>query len=1157
MVKIKFDLDSANARADTDNQISELTAQSKQKQLEQRHSAQLEVAQHKQEWQTELDNAQIDYQQKAQQATQEQLNKIGGEKTKGETEAAKHLEDASRKAEAEKHKAERQTAEKKQQAQKESGGFFGWVKSAAKALIDGVKQAVNSIYENLRKVVKAIFEAAKKLANAAIDLARNAIIALIQSYGAILKALVKVAFLAFGAIAQKITAKIDQVINKAVQAVNAIADSLQKSISLVLDSLASFLDQIFGLLQSLYNGILTAIGMVINGEIKELLAKVKDLISAAQAAPPQFETAALEELLGGNLDQPLSNGELSQAAAMGIKVPNTEDGTNPQAGKADLPSPPWTTENVGVDSVENNMELSPELAAQLMEQTNGDGSVMLGQSNDQSRSMESIISEASQQQQDKDDKEQQQAQNLDDGLSPRQRADIKWQMMRQGIAKWWSQNWPLVIGGTTAAIGGFVGLNIITGGAITAALPAIMSVVAPLFDGMTVANIAANIRDYLVKGWAGDISGGGKSLAKGLAGGAIEIVSALTFKVGETALKGVRAAAKGAARVAKGGVKLAQKATQAVIKGAKYIIEQGKVLFKGISGSAVGKQFKRLQGLGQELLNRMRFKAFRIRVKNRKFRLEGRINPWVLLASGELEFIETKDLIRNQKGKPRLDEEVTTAAGIKGIVVGVNKDGSQVVRDLQRLQEVAKVQGWPSTDYNSLLKTFTEKDLNTLVKNIDNLPKTTDDWVKWASNNPIQAEGLNVAGVVEEYGKQYPQEVNRFLNEWFAGKYTRYLSNSKHVENLATHGIPEEVLQRIAQDPELNQLAVMMRPSNPAHATRTRQITLPKPGTASIVVPKGSSMKLKDLAKNTGPSVNRHGFYDVQINLNGSKQTFVFVDDRGSIKLELAEAAYQARLKAADNLNLLQNSKDIISLPEGDITTSISSQKTPPVSTSLGSKEKGLVGTSLYQGDQNVKYFAVSEDGGKTYRLEKESNILDEKHNILPEWEGKVVGSDIDLLAMLSPDGSINQIGDINHIARKKPELFNALIEAFAAERKNIPQLPDRQSLPPGSIYEFPTPASDIQHGAQIPYAFSNFLRDRDINPIKLTPDELQAQLRRVQQKMGAENFRKEVEKIINISDEKTVVTFKGKNYEIALRDAPMFYRLLGHPFPVEAYLPI
>ena len=353
--KNKFDLDSANARADTDNQISELTAQSKQKQLEQRHSAQLEVAQHKQEWQTELDNAQIDYQQKAQQATQEQLHKIGGEKTKGETEAAKHLEDASRKAEAEKHKAERQTAEKKQQAQKESGGFFGWVKSAAKALIDGVKQAVNYIYENLRKVVKAIFEAAKKLANAAIDLARNAIIALIQSYGAILKALVKVAFLAFPAIAQKITAKIDQVINKAVQAVNAIADSLQKSISLVLDSLASFLDQIFGLLQSLYNGILTAIGMVINGEIKELLAKVKDLISAAQAAPPQFETAALEELLGGNLDQPLSNGELSQAAAMGIKVPNTEDGTNPQAGKADLPSPPWTTENVGVDSVENNM----------------------------------------------------------------------------------------------------------------------------------------------------------------------------------------------------------------------------------------------------------------------------------------------------------------------------------------------------------------------------------------------------------------------------------------------------------------------------------------------------------------------------------------------------------------------------------------------------------------------------------------------------------------------------------------------------------------------------------------------------------------------------------------------------------------------------------
>ncbi len=633
--KDKFDTDTAQARADADQEIAGLDEETKQKQIAEQEQAKTEVTQARQEWRTELDAVDQDYQEKASQASQEQRDKIDTEKLKGEEKAAKHLEDAEKEAEQEKQKADKEANKNKEEGEKESGGFWGWVKSKAKALIDGIKKAVNFIYDNLRKAVKAIFDAAKKLATAAIDLARQAIVGLIKVFGEILKGLVKVAFAAFPEIAKKINAKIDQAVKKAEKAVNAAADLLKKGISAVLDFLANTLDSLLGLIQDIYNGALTVIGMIINGEFAELFKRIGNLVEAAKTAPAQFETAALEELLGGNLDQPLSPQELSQAATMGISLPNQQGESTASGGEAsELPSPPWTTQNVGVDGVENNMEFSPELVTQLMEQTNGDGEVMLGESNDESRSMDAIMAEATGQKQ--EGAEQAPETIPDDGLAPKQRAEIKWEMMKQGISQWWSDNWPIVLGAGVVGVAGFIAANIVTGGAITAALPTIMAVVAPLFAGVTIAQIGGHIRDYLAKGWEGEIQPGGKSLAKGLAAGAIELVSWLTFKVGGAALKGAKAAAKGAKALAKGGIQVAKKVTQAVIEGAKYLIKKGKVLFKGIAGSGIGKQFKRLQDLGQRLLNKMRFKAFRIRVKNRRFKLEGLINPWVIIASGKV-----------------------------------------------------------------------------------------------------------------------------------------------------------------------------------------------------------------------------------------------------------------------------------------------------------------------------------------------------------------------------------------------------------------------------------------------------------------------------------------------------------------------------------------
>lgn len=629
--KQKFDGDSATARTDANKQIANLNEETQQKQLEQQKQAQQEVAQARHDWQTELDKTEKDYQEKTATATEKHRQKIGEEKNKGEEKADQHLKEAEQKVEAEKKKAEEEAAKKKEEGERKSVGdkIIGFFKDVGSAIVEGIKKAVNFIYEGLRKLVKAIFEAAKQLAMAAIDLARKAIVGIIKAFGEVLKGLVQVVFAAFPGIAKKFTSIIDGAINKATEAVNAVADFLKKAVAAVLDFLAKTLDKLLGLVQDLYKGVLTVIGMLIRGEFAELAKRFGNLIEAAKTMPPQFETAALEELMGGdtNLDKPLSLQELAQAEQAGVNIPGAAGEGSPQTGEAtEMPQAPWSEENVGVDAVEDNMELSPEIAAELMEQSNGEGEVMLAESQDESRSMDAIVSEATGEQQVGG---QEQQQIPDDGLSPKQRASIKWELMKDGIKQWFSKNWPTLLAALIAAAVVIIGAIVASGGAILAALPMIMEILTIVFAADAIAKIGGYLSDYLSKSWQGDIQAGGKSLAKALAAGAIELIMLLTFEAGKAATKGVKAVAKGTANVAR-------KVSRAVINGVKYIIKKGKVLFKGIAGSGVGKQFKKLGDLGEALLNRIRFKAFRIRVANGRFRLEGLINPWVLIAEGQI-----------------------------------------------------------------------------------------------------------------------------------------------------------------------------------------------------------------------------------------------------------------------------------------------------------------------------------------------------------------------------------------------------------------------------------------------------------------------------------------------------------------------------------------
>ncbi|WP_152629778.1 hypothetical protein [Haliangium ochraceum] len=649
------------ARADMDTQGE----QTRSSQLEAQSSAQTEVEQARVDWQSEIDEVEADFQEKASSAREEHGGRIHGEQEAGNRKAAEHIVDAEREAGREKRKAEAAAGEKKRSAENESKGFWGWARSAAASLIDDLKSAVNAIYDGLRSRAKFIFEKAKGLALAAIELARKAVVIIIQAYGLVLKGLLTIALAAFPEARARAMARIDQAVDKATQLVNAAAEGLKNGVAAVLDFLSSTLDSLLSLVQDLFNGIFIVIGMLISGELQELLGKVNDLREAAWLAFGQFEIAAYEELLGGPLDQPLSPAELMAAGRMpATSTANTPTFANDLATETDadtqLPGPPWTENNVGVDAVATGETLSPELSAQLMQMTGGDGEVTFGESGDESRSLESILGLGAQTAQTSASGHQAETATggtaYDDGLTPRERAEIKWGVMKQGISDWLAQNWPLVLAGGVLGVAGFIVANILTGGAILAALPVIMTALGPIFGGLLFAQLAGHLRDYLQKSWNGDKEGGGKSLAKGLAAGAIELITALTFKVGSVAMKGARAVAKGAVTgaqaVARGTTQVAKGALGIARRGANYVLKGGKVLLRG-AGQGIGQGIKRLDELGERLLQRTRFNGFRARIRGRRFTVKGKINPWLLVIDNQLE-----EVPRGTPGAKWVDDEL-------------------------------------------------------------------------------------------------------------------------------------------------------------------------------------------------------------------------------------------------------------------------------------------------------------------------------------------------------------------------------------------------------------------------------------------------------------------------------------------------------------------
>lgn len=509
------------------------------------------------------------------------------------------------------------------------------------------------------------------------------------------------------------------------------------------------------------------------------LSLLSNQIAAAAGAPAEFEGQMEEELLGVNLTLPLpfertsleEPSLLSQFQSSGL-----EDSV--EAGDAALFNrTEYTNQHIDVDSV-GEFAPSAELQQAILNRTGTEeGTVEFGNSEDRSRTVHGILSEMvasgpadsegtlgsegvavadentpdfSQMTHEEETEyrlQQMMSQSNEEvarqactppanegGAGPEaaasafpesakfgpltraQRGRYTMNQMATGLSHWWrcNRNWliPTIIG----VIIVIVLAEVLTGGAVTAALPGILAALGPIMIGVAVVRAAYYLGEYVYKSISGDIAGASRALARGFAVAAVEAIFALlgssafwktlkggivgagraVGKAGGAIIRGAGTALAATGRVGRGIVEAVSAGRRYVLATVGAVVSRGKLLLQGVRGR-VGRGVRSLEELGERLFSRVRFRRFRIRFARGWFRLEGYINPWVLLATGRLQEIEQGRLRPAGGGgllddTVRLGDEVLIGSGnTRGIIVGVESNQSRFVRELDDLSRTARI----------------------------------------------------------------------------------------------------------------------------------------------------------------------------------------------------------------------------------------------------------------------------------------------------------------------------------------------------------------------------------------------------------------------------------------------------------------------------------
>jgi len=698
MAKATAEYEKADQKAKADELRERESTREAMAQLEQETAATQTAAQiaakktvqtAREDWRSELEDAETVYTGKTTKLRSETMGQIEATKREADGEAAAEMAAGEARAEKRRQQAYEEAEAEKQAAEQESGGFLDWLKSSAEAFIQHMGEVIDTIFDVMRAAVQQIIEFAKKAAAWVIEQARKAIVGLIETFGKRLELAADIFLAAFPEARDRAKASIRAGVQDATKTVNEAAEALKQGINKLLDALAAVLDFILVVFQKSYKLILDGLEWVVNAML-DALERIGYLVNAAEAMPDHFEDQMISELTGMDLTEPLPFERTKPLDAQTAAMAAVEGGAATSADAAVLTKANLTAKDMAVDPIgsfvpdaellrllampdggeiefgENpNAATVAELQAEAASGLAGTTPAATDQTqampaaapvDDTEARLQQLIDQEPEGTCTKEKKGE--PAKGDSGfpehmkfgpLSKEQRGRYLWSQMKKGIAHWFSCNWPWLLAAVVAALLGLIAANILTGGAIMAALPLVMQILGAVMTGIALGKVTIYVGKYLGQGWAGQIVDAAKSLARGLAIGAIELVFALLFNIGaiikaaKSVLKhGIKASAKTATKLAARSVTTTGKnlGKVAIITktGAVTAYKNGKLILKGATGNIV-KGAKSLDDLARRLARKFRFKKFKIKRRGKRIQLWGYLNPWIMFSDGTVEEI--------------------------------------------------------------------------------------------------------------------------------------------------------------------------------------------------------------------------------------------------------------------------------------------------------------------------------------------------------------------------------------------------------------------------------------------------------------------------------------------------------------------------------------
>ncbi len=741
----RMNVESENERMRGMAEIEQETERTRLEQEAIQAGAREEVAGHQQSWREENQAVRDEYSQRSSERRAEIDTQINSEVSTAETQVETELTAAENRAETERENAEGEARRRRAEAEREqeNQGFWDRVTSAVSSFFDALKEGLNALFDTLRQAVAAIIEAAKAVVNTIIDAARNLIINLIKGFGEFLKGLVNIALAAFPEIAERINGWIDQAVEVAVDAVNALADALKEIANAILDAVGAVLDFILSVYQAFFNALLDVLEFIVIGLLK-ILEGLANLVSAAINMPDQFWGQVSEEFLGMDVTSPLpfektehvAGNTGGQEVSSGVTDQELANNFTNQEG--------YTEEDFNIDPVPQNTELSSEMMMMISQMREGQ-ELNFGENNntvddffgelaggDESESNENVdaglpdesvpvnnvnttlpqndiptdpyaqVDWFIAQQNSQGSGANNAAQSAEGGGQPADSTSFPEEMkqigpltvgarlyylrrqMTDAIKKKWQESKWKYIGIGAGVVAGITALAIATGGAIFGLIPPALQIFAAIMGGLAVVKAGQFFGKYISEGWGGNILQGAKNLARSIGILLVELIFILLFDM-NTVLKVLKAGVKGSVKMAAQGAKNTFKALGTAAKASgKGLVKTGGRMVAGVRG--IGKSslkgIRSIDDLGRRLARKFRFKGFKLQRRGWRFNLLGNINPWVLLASGEVKEISRADLDRQITNRTKLGGMVDVG-GQRGIVVGGGDEASNLTRFLQ------------------------------------------------------------------------------------------------------------------------------------------------------------------------------------------------------------------------------------------------------------------------------------------------------------------------------------------------------------------------------------------------------------------------------------------------------------------------------------------